>query len=586
MQDEIRSAVDLRSKRQISSLTSAQFAGIRGTNSRAGLILALALALGACQTLETSERDGRADEARAMAALEKATTCQPEAASRELRIREGVWLGDGAGQENRGDPLPPSFLQPNALQIRSGDELGFSQIMAEISAALGWRVYLAADDIRSSGPGAQNIAGAPNLPGALPGQIMPQGQMRLDMRGNVPDMLDLLARRFNVAWDIDAREKSIRFLRNQMRTFQLAALPADIVVRNAIDPTGSTQQASSGGSAQVTSNPQPGRQQVTTNIDQSKVWQQVEDGIKTILGAQGEVSLSPSTGLVIVRATPDRMREAAAYIRLQNETRLRAVTVRVLVLNIRLADSDEYTLRLQPAFADRGLTLTGASPASVATTTGISQITGSLISNPPASEEFRRFAGSRAILQALSSMGRVSVRNEVSVFTLNDQPTPLLVGSQTSYLASVTQSAVSTAGVQTSLVPGIVTSGTSLNVLPRIRGDGRLVLNYALSISELRRLNNVSSGGQTIQVPEVDTRAVQQSVEMASCETLLLTGFQQEQSRNSKEGVGFPEFMGLGGARVGSKNRDILAILITPEVRGTSQAGTPRVANEGNPFRR
>lgn len=537
----------------------------------------LALALGACQTLATSERDGRADEARAMAALEKATSCQPETASRDQRIRDGVWLGDGGAQENRGDPMPPSFLQPNALQIRSGDELNFAQIMSEISGALGWRVYLAADDIRSSNAG----------PGPGSGQgSMPAGQMRLDLRGTVPDMLDLLARRFNLAWDIDAREKSIRFVRNQMRTFQLAALPADVVVRNAIDPSGASQQASSGGAAQVTSNAQPGRQQVTTAIDQSKVWQQVEDGIKTILGAQGEVSLSPSTGLVVVRASPDRMREVAAYIRLQNETRLRAVTVRVLVLNIRLSDSDEYTLRLQPAFADRGLTLSGASPATVATTTGISQITAGLISSPPASEEFRRFAGSRAILQALSSMGRVSVRNEVSVFTLNDQPTPLLVGSQTSYLASITQSAVSTAGVQTSLVPGIVTSGTSLNVLPRIRGDGRLVLNYALSISELRRLNNVSSGGQTIQVPEVDTRAVQQSVEMASCETLLLTGFQQEQSRSSREGVGFPEFMGLGGARTGSKNRDILAILITPEVRGTSQAGNPRVANEGVSFRK
>ena len=269
------------------------------------------------------------------------------------------------------------------------------------------------------------------------------------------------------------------------------------------------------------------------------------------------------------------MRDVAAYIRLQNETRLRSVTVKVVVLNVRISKDDEYALRLKPAFADRGLSLAAGTPATVATTTGIANITAGIISSPPGTEIFKRFASSSAIVQALSTLGRVSVRNEVTVNTLNDQPTPLLVGSQTSYLASISQSAVSSAGVQTSLVPGIVTSGTSLNVLPRIRGDSRLVLNYALSISELRRLNNVSSGGQTIQVPEVDTRAVQQAVEMGNCETLLLTGFQQDRTQVSREGIGWPDFLGLGGAATGSSASDMLAILVTPEVKAVIQTQGP-----------
>ncbi|MBL0928897.1 MAG: hypothetical protein IBJ15_02050 [Alphaproteobacteria bacterium] len=398
--------------------------------------------------------------------------------------------------------------------------------------------------------------------------------MRLDFTGSVPAALDAIARRFNLAWDTAPGERTIRFTRNQTRTFQLAGLPADIVVRNAVDPSGTSSQGSGGSGLQITANPQPGRQQVTTNIDQSKVWQQIEDGVKTILGAQGDVSLSPGTGLVVVRATPDRMREVEAYIRLQNETRLRAVSVRIVVLNVRISNSDEYAARLQPAFAERGLALSTAAPSSVAATTGFGRITAGIISAPPASEEYRRFASSQGIIQALSTLGRVSVRNEVTVFTLNDQPTPLLVGSQTSYLASVSQSAVSSAGVQTSLVPGIVTSGTSLNILPRIRADGRLVLNYALSISELRRLNNVTSGGQTIQVPEVDTRAVQQAIEIGNCETLLITGFQQDRSTVQREGTGWPDFLlPLGGAASGARNTDMLAIIMTPELRSVQPGG-------------
>jgi len=538
------------------------------TSKRLSALAAL-VALAGCTALREAETTTGADQARATDALAASMSCQAP----RTRIHEGVWLGDGSAAANRnGDPLPANFTRPDSIRLIS-DELAFPAVMAEIAGVTGWRVYLASDDIRASAP----VAAIP-LPGAAASQPAaasgPAGRMRFDFpngRTSVPAALDAVASRFNVAWEADAREKAIRFTRTQTRTFQLAALPADITVKNAIDPSGSSQTPSAGGSTQITANPQPGRQQVTTSIDQQKAWSQVDDGIKTILGGQGDVSLSPATGLVVVRASPDRMRQVAAYIRLQNETRLRAVRVRIVVLNVRLNADDEYALRLKPAFAERGLSITSSSPNTVSTTTGIANLTAGIISSPPASEAFKRFANSQAIVQALSTLGRVSVRNEITVNTLNDQPTPLLVGSQTSYLASISQSAVSSVGTQTSLVPGIVTSGTTINILPRIRGDGRLVLNYALSISELKRLNNVSSGGQTIQVPEVDTRALQQSVDLANCDTLLLAGFQQARSTVSREGTGWPEFLGLGGAATGATASDMLAIFVTPEVRSPGQ---------------
>jgi len=529
---------------------------------------ALALAAGGCSTLHKAERTTSADEAQAIAALQGSLACEPQ----KNRISDGVWLGDGSGTGRNGDPLPAAFNRPDAVRLLS-DDLDFGAVLGELATVTGWRVYIAADEIRQQAGGQQQVI----LPGATPGATgtnMPQGRMRFDFpagRTSVAGALDAVARRYNLGWEADAREKAIRFTRTQTRTFQLAALPADVTVKNAIDPSGSSQQATAGGSTQITANPQPGRQQVTTTVDQQKIWSQVDDGIKTILGGKGDVSLSPATGIVVVRTDADRMRDVASYIALQNETRLRGVRVRVVVLNVRLNDSDEYAMRLTPAFKESGYTLTGSGTNTVSTTTGIASLTASILSSPPAGYPFKRFAGSQAIVNALSTLGRVSVRNEVTVDTLNDQPTPLLVGSQTSYLASVSQSAVSSVGTQTSLVPGIVTSGTTLNVLPRIRGDGRMVLNYALSISELVRLNNVSSGGQTIQVPEVATRALQQAVDLENCQTLMLAGFQQERTSVAREGTGWPDFLGLGGTATGSSARDLLAIFVTPEIRASGR---------------
>ncbi|MDV8053568.1 PilN family type IVB pilus formation outer membrane protein, partial [Pseudomonas aeruginosa] len=76
------------------------------------------------------------------------------------------------------------------------------------------------------------------------------------------------------------------------------------------------------------------------------------------------------------------------------------------------------------------------------------------------------WAGSKAMVQALAQQGRVSTVRSPSVTTLNLQSAPIQIGRYDSYLASSQISNVAQVGSTTSLIPGAVTSGYNMSLLP------------------------------------------------------------------------------------------------------------------------
>src|SRR3546814_9530259 len=78
-----------------------------------------------------------------------------------------------------------------------------------------------------------------------------------------------------------------------------------------------------------------------------------------------------------------------------------------------------------------------------------------------------RWNGSELLIDALSSVGRVSTVTAPSVTTLNLQPAPVLVGSQHSYLASVSTTDTANVGSQRPLTPGTHPTGFHMTLLDR-----------------------------------------------------------------------------------------------------------------------
>ncbi|MDO9550824.1 MAG: hypothetical protein Q7J03_07605, partial [Methanoregula sp.] len=152
-----------------------------------------------------------------------------------------------------------------------------------------------------------------------------------------------------------------------------------------------------------------------------------------------------------------------------------------------------------------------------------------------------------------------------SVTTLNNQVAPVQVGRQTSYLASSTTT-VSEGLSTTALQPGVVTTGFSMNLVPHLLDSNNLLLQYAMDISSLLGITSVTSGGSTIQVPEIETRNFLQRVRLNSGDTLVVTGFEQGNMSSNTQGPGNAENTLLGGGLKGARQKSILVVLIQPVI--------------------
>jgi type IVB pilus formation R64 PilN family outer membrane protein len=150
------------------------------------------------------------------------------------------------------------------------------------------------------------------------------------------------------------------------------------------------------------------------------------------------------------------------------------------------------------------------------------------------------------------------------VTTLNDQPVPVQVATQQSYLAQVSSTATLNVGTSSSLTAGTVTTGFNLTLLPHILDDGTVMMQFYTNISSLKSLDTVSSNGQSIQVPTVDTRNFLQRISMKSGQTLMIGGYEGIVDNGTKTGVGSPSNYALGGGLTAQRSREVIVILISP----------------------
>jgi type II secretory pathway component GspD/PulD (secretin) len=130
-------------------------------------------------------------------------------------------------------------------------------------------------------------------------------------------------------------------------------------------------------------------------------------------------------------------------------------------------------------------------------------------------------------------------------------------------LAQVSTAVVANAGAQTSLTPGSRTVGFTATVLPLIMADNRLLLQYTLNLSSLLGLTQNSSGGQTIQTPQISSQTLQQQAYVRDGESIVLFGFEQDR-KSADNSLGI-----VGGGSNSSRNRQAIVIVMDVARTGT-----------------
>ncbi|MBV2234683.1 MAG: PilN family type IVB pilus formation outer membrane protein [Sterolibacterium sp.] len=483
---------------------------------------------------------------------------------------EGIWL---PVRKLRDNELQVSGHRATSRRFSINREFRTIQDVAErVTLLMGVPVTVAPEALPSAqatqAGATANPAPQPSLPGMAPafGYAMPGGGQNgvpISYDGPLSGFLDVAAARFGLSWEWMG--DGIRFYRYTTRTFRLAALPGETILQNMV--SNSTGGSSSGGSSDSTSSETKQKTQVDSKLS---VWSAIEDSIKGMLSEKGTVTVTAATGTVTVTDRPEIVSQVGKYIESQNASLSKQVVVNVRVLSVELSNGEQYGINWGLAYQSMSGNLgfkfsnnfidpasAGGSNLALNVLTTAGQATNS---------DIQSWAGSQALINALSSQGHVSQITSASLTTLNNQSAPLQVGRQTTYLASSTTTVTQGAGSTTTLQPGMLTTGFSMTIVPHILDRGRLMLQYAVDISSLLRMYTVNSNNSSIQAPDVDTRNFLQRVMLNSGDTLVMTGFEQSTTNATTEGMGKASNPMLGGGVNGKRNRSVLVILIQPIV--------------------
>lgn len=481
------------------------------------------------------------------------------------------------------EPSPVSFLDGSFVPMRKmerqdytaeqraivGLEIETNRSFQNLNEIAGWLssvtnapVFLNPELMVATPTQAAQVA----APMPIPDQQQPQSQTGIAGKpftvaysGRIAGFLDIVAANYGIYTKME--DRSIRFLLTDSRTFRIKAMLGDTQLSSIV---GSISNSSGSGSGSTGASTSSGSSSNTTGVSFSgmSVWTGIEAGIKQLLTPNtGKVAVSPSTGTVSVTDTPRVLDQVASFVREQNAALGRQVSVNVRVLSVEVNDGDNYGINWNAVYNNLtdnvAFKVTSALPVAASAAQFVVQ------TSTPSAGNWG--AASGAIISALSTQGRVSELTSATLVTLNNQPAPVNVGRQISYLASSSTTQAANAGTTTSLTPGQVQTGFSMVLIPHIIDGKEILIQSSVNLSSLLQMATITSGGSSIQSPDISTSNFIQRVRMMSGDTLVMAGFDQDKLSAVSSGVGEAKNT-LFGSRDSSGKRTMLVILLQPTV--------------------
>ncbi|MBP5160918.1 MAG: hypothetical protein ILP11_02580 [Alphaproteobacteria bacterium] len=475
--------------------------------------------------------------------------------------KEDIWLGQDSFKIVGGEKLPAELDSQDSITIAINDPVDLVTLVDELRNVTGLRYSI--EELRAA-------------------DKLPTETITVNYEGTLSGLLDYISNKYSIWWRY--RKGEVSFYDQETRVFTVYALP---VSDTSLSASLSGTPNSSEGSASTLS--------MSTSVALS-VWEQIEEGLTLVMGSfSDQKSINKTSGTITVTAPPFVIQKVARYIQDLNEKMSRQVAISVKVLSVSLSSDDKYGLDLTAAFKNHKL---GANFSS-------SFVAGA---NLPGSLSMQlidpksKWYGTEGIIEAISTQGKTALLTSTSVTTLNNKVAPVQVTTQKSYVASteIQKDSNGDGGydVTVQLTPEVLNYGFTMELLPRILDNGRLILLFTMTLTDLVSLENFSSDGSsvdpdvpnsdsssgsdsseegettaetdssvtTVQLPTLQTRGFVQEIAMRSGSTLVLTGFETIQARTTTSGIGQPKLSILGGQAYAQEDRNVLVILLTPEI--------------------
>ncbi len=494
----------------------------------------------------------RADQA--TSGLQEAKSPAPPKSYNPLTVSDKIWAGGASLRMRRGVPLPGRYEGARGVALVAGEPMPLNEICSAIGSQTGIPVRIA--------PGTTGSIGGSSGGGS-------SGGMTISYEGPLSGLLDQVAGYFGINWKYDGA--AINFSRFETRVFMVESLPGTQTVKDGVKEDSGSGGGSSGGSSGGSGT--SSLQQTSEMSVELKAWEELKDTVTSMLGGIGNVVTAPSSGTITVTTTPELMRTVSKYIEEENKRSSRQIAINVEVYKVELAQGNDFAFSFNqfltkwagftaPYLGPSGFPLVAGSPLS---TTGSNPGELNMAILPG------HGGGIQAIFQALSSLGDTTRVAQFPMTTLNNRPVTRRVGRDRAYVASVQNTTTSgsiTGSVSSTITPATVREGFALQLTPRLLDDGRIMLQYSLSLTDIvtvREFGNIAAANG-VQLPETASRVFVQQSLLKSGNTLVLAGVDDEQTAQNATGVGSPFNFLLGGGSSNVTTHSMLFIAITPQV--------------------
>jgi MSHA biogenesis protein MshL len=437
------------------------------------------------------------------------------------------------------------------------------------------------------------------------------GNISLNLKDvTVFDALEAIREMYGYDYKLDGSRIYIQPLTLQTRIFQVNYLTGSRAGTSSLRVTsGSVSDSPTGGT--------PGTTTPTTTAggagraqDSSKVtttssadfWTELTQSLKAIVGDEKgrSVVVSPMSGVIVVRAMPDEMRNITAYLKASQISIERQVILEAKIVEVQLNEgyqsgvnwgafkngNNSHTSigQIAPSgsLVPGGATAASLTPGlntganTINATLGAAAIPGAALAagaNAAGSLFGLAFQTSNfaALLNFLESQGNVHVLSSPRIATLNGQKAVLKVGTDEFFVTNV--STTTTTGTATTSTPTVTLqpffSGIALDVTPRIDQNNEIILHIHPSVSLVstvtKTVDTGTGGTLTLPLASSSISETDSIVRAKDGQIVALGGLMRQATFDDQSGLpGLPKSV-FGQTNKRSEKRE-LVILLKPTV--------------------
>ncbi len=350
------------------------------------------------------------------------------------------------------------------------------------------------------------------------------GSISLNLKDvTVFEALEAIREMYGYDYKVDGTRIYILPLTLQTRIFQVNYLTGSRAGTSSLRvASGSVSDSPPGSAAGIAGTTTTGS--TTRGEDSSKVtmtssadfWTELSQSLQAIVGSEKgrSVVISPMSGVIVVRAMPEELKNVTAYLKASQISIERQVILEAKIVEVQLGDSFQSGVNWA-AFKNNpnSRTSVGQLSQGTALATAGALTNGSLTSIPGTDLTLAAATGQSAgslfglafqtsnfaaLLNFLESQGNVHVLSSPRIATLNNQKAVLKVGTDEFFVTNVSNT--TTTGTATTSTPSVTLqpffSGISLDVTPRIDQNNEIILHIHPAVSLVSTVNKtVDVGG-------------------------------------------------------------------------------------------